>query len=228
MATGTNPSDQTRRSKSKLQSQKDLSGIERTGEAQWLTFSKVTVAPPFEPDGVKEVINSGWISRCVKGCWDQLIHRSEVRTVQKIRSVGAELYALRTLSPEAERFGKPHIEAAVAWPDPGVAADVKKSIGSAACVAVDVRSGSNCERNAAPDEDAWAERHIRKDAGAEAVPGAGLERAQEDAADYEVIADIEGRQRSLRTEARGERGRKGGVEVSLIINRLAVGVIGLE
>ncbi len=58
--------------------------------------------------------------------------------------------------------------------------------------------------------------------------GPGLERALQDAAHDEVVPDVEGRQRPLREEPRREGRGEGRVEISIIVNRLAPGVVGLE
>src|SRR5262245_17581834 len=118
-------------SENKLQSPQNLPGIERRGEAERFTGSKITFPKAGEAHSALIVIRrergnlpSGWIDR------DRyyLAHGGEIRAIEKIRGLDAEIYPRGAVLLEAERFCEPQVDAAEVRPYAGVAPDIKETI----------------------------------------------------------------------------------------------------
>src|SRR5262249_49750309 len=119
---------------------------------------------------------------------------------------------------QAERPAEPEIDTPVIGPDPGVSTDGEEAIRAATRVAVDVGAGPDREGNSAPDEDARAESRVGEEPRQKRLARAGPERALKNAAQDEVVPDVEGRKRPLGEEPRREGRREGRVEIGLVVN----------
>jgi len=158
----------------KLQTQQELSGGECGSEAKRLAPPEVTITTSLEPHRIREVVDCGWLPcpgirqtvYCgrLEGGWDYLVYRAKVCSVEEIPTVYAELEPFRTLSPETKHLAEPHVDTAEVRTDSSVTAYVKEAIGTPASIAIDVSSRADGERNSAADENARAERDIRKGA----------------------------------------------------------------
>ena len=175
------PDYQPARSKHKLRTPQYLPGVERGGETERVTQAAITA--PGKARGARSIVRSRQCvgereySRGTDANREHLVHSREVRAVKDISEVGTNFDPHRAIGLEAKRLTDPHVDTAVVWPDPGVAADVEKSIRASAGVTVDVRARPQRERNAAADEDTRTQRHVSESARSEVVPGPGFERA---------------------------------------------------
>src|SRR5262245_34257246 len=210
-------------SEHQLQAPQNLARIESRCEAERIAPPEIALPETGEPHCAGVVIIREKRDPPCEGVdrdRENLAHGGEVRAVEKIRGLCGEFDPRRAVLLEAERFTETNVDAAIVRPDAGVTPDVEEPVRADACVAIDVDPRQQRERNAAADEDHRAERDVAQ--------RPVLERALKDAAEDEVVPDIEGRDRPLRREPRREWRRKGRVEIGLIVNRLAESVIGRE
>src|ERR1700752_4033375 len=193
-----------------------------------------TIPAPFEPVGRCRVVCCCQRIRKVKYAGganryrQHLVHCGEVCAIEDIGKVCTSFEAHGAISLEAESLADANVCAPVIRSNSGVAADIEKSIGAAARVTIGVDAGAQRERNSTAYEDARTDGDIRKCACAEVMSRPTLEWTFDHAAEYKVVTNIKSRNRSRGEEPRRERWSKGRIEVGLIVERFAPGVVRLE